>query len=139
MPLAAGLEDQIPGLGDELLVAQQRPQAALEHVAVLVLAGMVVQRAGEDVGGQGVLDDREPAGGVGAVDHEPVGAELRRPRNLPVLGAQYTRTRGGFLAGVHRCFLPVGWAASTLRPDGKAAHSRKVVFAAPQAARTVLP
>jgi hypothetical protein len=102
VPLAAGLEDQIPGLGEDLLVAQQRPQAALEHIAVLVLSAVVVQRAGQHVRWQGVLEDREPAGGVGAVDHEPVGAGLRRPGDLPVVRAEYARARGELLTGVHR-------------------------------------
>jgi hypothetical protein len=109
--MAAGLEDQVPGLGEDLLVAQERPQAALEHITVLILPAVVVQRAGQHMRRQGVLEDREPAGGVGAVDHEPVGAGLRRSRDLPVLRAQHPPARGELLAGVHRRSLLVGGLA----------------------------
>src|SRR5829696_9304644 len=37
VPLTAGLEDQVSGFGDDLLVAEHGPQPALQHVAVLVL------------------------------------------------------------------------------------------------------
>jgi hypothetical protein len=85
VPLPAGLEDQVPRLGDDLPVAQQLPKLALEHVAVLVLTGVVVQRAGQHARWQGVPDDREPAAGIGAVDHEPVGAGPGAPATCPSL------------------------------------------------------
>src|SRR5215211_7408665 len=139
VPLAAGLEDQIAGFGEDFLVAQQGPQPALQHVAVLGLAAVVVQRAGQDVRRQGVLHDREPAAGGGAVDHEPVGPGLRRPRDLPVAWAQHPRAHAQFLAGGHGSSLAVARSASTLGPNRSAAYSRKVVFPAPQPAPTVLP
>jgi hypothetical protein len=75
---------------------------------VLVLAGVVVQRAGQHMRRHGVRHDREPAG-VGAVDHEPVGPERKLAGDLPVGGAQHPRPHGRFLVDGHRSSpLPVG-------------------------------
>ena len=70
MPLVARLEDQVAGPGLDDVVAQQRTHAPLEHVAVLVLAGVQVQRRGERARGHRVLDQREPLTRLGPVDHE---------------------------------------------------------------------
>src|SRR6185312_3212464 len=55
VPLAAGLEDEVAGPGLEDLVAEEGAHAAFDHVAVLVLAVVPVQRGGEGARGHGVL------------------------------------------------------------------------------------
>ena len=66
-----GLKTRSPGPAVDHVVAEQRAHASLEHVAVLVLARVAVQRRGERARGHRVLDQREAAAGLGAVDHEP--------------------------------------------------------------------
>jgi hypothetical protein len=70
VPPVARLVDQVAGRGDHHLVAQQGAHAPLDHVAVLVLAQVPVQRRRERVRRHRVLDQREPLRGLPAVDHE---------------------------------------------------------------------
>ena len=70
VPLVARLEDEVARAGLDDVVAQQRAHAPLEHVAVLVLAGVQVQRRGERARGHRVLDQREPLARLCPVDHE---------------------------------------------------------------------
>jgi len=67
-------------LGGQNLVAEQGAHATLEHVAVLVLVEVAVQRCGERAGGHRVLDEREALPGLRAIDHEadPDAAEESR-------------------------------------------------------------
>src|SRR5205823_12330757 len=71
VPLVAGLEDEVARAGLEDLVTQECAHAALQDVAVLVLARVAVQRRGQRSWSHRVLDQREPAAGLVAVDHEP--------------------------------------------------------------------
>src|SRR5918999_3074579 len=71
VPLVARLEDQVAGAADHDLVAKQRADAALEHVAVLVLAEVAVQGRRERPRRHRVLHEREPLVGLGPIDHEP--------------------------------------------------------------------
>jgi hypothetical protein len=84
--LVAWLEDQVAGLGVDDLVAEQRSQPPLEHVAVLILALVNVEWGGEVTRGDRVLDQREVPAGFVSVDHEanPDGPQVAR---LSVLGA----------------------------------------------------
>ena len=66
-----GLKIRSPGSPIDDVVAEQRADAPFEHVAVLVLAEMAVQRSGERPRGHRMLDQREVAARLGAVDHEP--------------------------------------------------------------------
>jgi hypothetical protein len=59
VPLVARLVDQVAGSGLDDVVAQQRTHAPLEHVAVLVLARVAVQRRGERARRHRMLDERE--------------------------------------------------------------------------------
>jgi hypothetical protein len=61
VPLVARLEGEVADLGVDHVLAEQRSQPALEHVAVLVLAGVAVQRRREVTRWDRVLDEREPA------------------------------------------------------------------------------
>jgi hypothetical protein len=70
VPLVARLEEQVARAGDDHLVAQQGADLALEHEAVLVLAQVAVQRRGQRARRHRVLDEREAALGLVAVDHE---------------------------------------------------------------------
>src|SRR5919109_4741023 len=70
VPLVARLEDEIarPGLDD--LVAEQRAHPPLEDEAVLVLAGVQMQRRRERPRRHRMLDEREALGRLAPVDHE---------------------------------------------------------------------
>jgi hypothetical protein len=119
VPLPAGLEDEIAGVGHDLMVAQQRSHPALEHVAVFILAAVQVQRGGQDVRRQAVLDQREAAARVLAVDHEPVaGDAIWGQRQLPLRWAQHAWAGGGGQVLGHRssCRSPV--TAERCRPGG---------------------
>jgi len=70
VPLVARLVDQVARAGLDDLVAEQRAHAALQDVAVLVLARVEVQRGGEGARRHRVLDQREALAGLRAVDHE---------------------------------------------------------------------
>ncbi len=71
MPLIARLEDEVAWVSEQHLVTQKRSNAAFENVAVLVLARVPMQRRGERPRGHRVLDERERAVRLSAVNHEP--------------------------------------------------------------------
>ena len=71
VPLVARLEDEVAGLGDHHLVAEQRAHAAPRARAVLVLARVAVERRGERARRHRVLDHREPTAGLIPVGHVP--------------------------------------------------------------------
>ena len=87
VPLAARLEDEVAGARLEHVVAEERPHAALEHVAVFVFAQVAMERRGERARRHRMLDEREAAVGRLAVDHEahPDAAE---EAGLPVSGPE---------------------------------------------------
>jgi hypothetical protein len=98
MPLVARLVDEVAGLGVDDVVAEQRAHPALEHVGVLVLAAVAVQRRGELARAHRVLDEREAAVvGLVGVDHE-ADADRAEAAGLAVTRADDLR-RG---AGVHQ-------------------------------------
>src|SRR4029453_4679045 len=86
VPLVAGLEHQIPWVGDQHFVTEKRAHPALEHVAVLVFTRVPVQRGGQSAGGHRMLDQREslarlrPADNEPAADHEPGADAPEEPR-----------------------------------------------------------
>jgi len=59
MPLVSRLECQIPRSGEHHILTQLCSQPSLEYVAVLVLAGVAVQRGSEMTRRDGMLDERE--------------------------------------------------------------------------------
>ena len=87
-----GLKTRSPGPGLDDVVAEQRAHPALEDVAVLVLARVAVQRRGERARRHRVLDEREAAAGLVAVDHEP-DADAAEEARLAVLRADHLRCR----------------------------------------------
>jgi hypothetical protein len=116
--LPAGLEDQLADLGDNLVVTQQRAHSAFEHKAVFILAGMPMQRRGQDVRGQAVLDKRESATRILAVDHEPIGCDaIGRQRQLPIRWAQHTRAPVGYRLLTHRSSLPASVTPRRYEPQ----------------------
>ena len=82
VPLAARLEDQVADVRDVLLARGVEPDPALEDQAELVLLGVPVQRRGDRVRGQQVLDHGEPATPVLRVDEEPVPTPVHRAECL---------------------------------------------------------
>ena len=98
---------QIAGAGFDDVVAEQGAHAALEHVAVLVLAVVAMQRRGERARAHRVLDQREALAGLVAVDHEPHADAAEEP-GLAVRGPDDLRGRG-------RCILVILWWTVVLR------------------------
>ena len=89
MPRVAGLEDQVTLFADNGHTVGQRPDAAPQHEAVLVFPAVPVQGRGEGAWRQRVLDEREAAAGIVAVDHEShsdgdeqPGLPIVRPKDL---------------------------------------------------------
>src|SRR4051812_3631408 len=68
MPLVARLEHPGARAGGDDLVAQQRSERSLEHVGVLVLARVAVQRRGQGAWGERMVDDRESLARLGSLD-----------------------------------------------------------------------
>jgi hypothetical protein len=66
---AARLEDEVAGPGYVDLVSDLDADLAFEHVSVLVLAFVCVQRRGQDSRPDGMLDEREGAAALGTLDH----------------------------------------------------------------------
>src|SRR5581483_3630069 len=86
VPLVPRLEGQVANPGRHDLVPEQRAHLALEHVAVLVLAGVQVQRCGERARRHRMLDQGEALIGLGPVDHE-ADADAAEKAGLPVIRA----------------------------------------------------
>jgi hypothetical protein len=84
VPLVAWLEDQVARRSDDDVVAEQSADAAFEHVAVLVLTEMTVQRSSERTRRHRMLDQREAAARLVGVDHEP-DADAAEESGLAVL------------------------------------------------------
>ena len=82
VPLVARLEDEVADLAEDDLVAELRADAALQDEAVLVLVRVAVRRRRERPPGHRVLDEREPAAGLVAVDHEPHADRAEAARRL---------------------------------------------------------
>lgn len=61
MPLLARLVDPGAGAGGHHVVAEQRAEGALDHVGVLVLVVVAVERRGQGVRRHRVVDDGEAA------------------------------------------------------------------------------
>jgi len=59
VPLIAGLEHVAARVGFDVVVAEQRPDPALEHHGELVLPRVAVQRRGQAARRERVLDDGE--------------------------------------------------------------------------------
>ena len=68
MPLVAGLEH--PGFGARLydVVAEERAERSLEHVGVLVLARMPMERCGQSTRCKRVVDDGDALVRLGTFD-----------------------------------------------------------------------
>jgi hypothetical protein len=71
VPLVSGLEHEVARLCGDHLITEQGPELAFEHVAVLILVGMTVQRRRQRAWRDGMLDERELSAGLGGPDHEP--------------------------------------------------------------------
>src|SRR5581483_1642533 len=71
VPLVTRLVHEVarPGLDD--VVAEERSHAPLQHVAVLVLARVQMERRGQRTRRHRMLDEREAVTGLRAVDEEP--------------------------------------------------------------------
>src|SRR5207245_936470 len=86
--LVARRADQGARLADDILVAEQPADAALQDIAVLVLACVPVQRRCEGARAHRMLNQREAPAGLAAVDHEP-DADAPQETQAPVRGPQY--------------------------------------------------
>jgi hypothetical protein len=71
VPLVAGLEDRVTRPAEHNFVPKQRADAPLYDVAVFVLTRVTVEGRREGMRGHGMFDQREPAAGLAAVNHEP--------------------------------------------------------------------
>jgi hypothetical protein len=115
MPLTARLEDQIAGAAVHDLIAEQRANASVDYVAVLVLTAVAVERGSQRARRHWMLDEREAATGLRSVDHE-ADPDLPKLPHLAVVCAQhlcslrwlhlFLRFRwfgGGSTRGTQRC------------------------------------
>ena len=84
-----GLKIRSPGPPIDDIVAQECADASLEHEAVLVLSRVAVERCSQGARGHGVLDEREAAAGLAAVDHEP-DTDAPEKARLAVLGPEHS-------------------------------------------------
>jgi len=94
VPLITGLEDEASCIRVYHLVAELRPRAPLQDVAVLVLVGVAMKRGGERPRGDWVLDEREPSSRLLPPDHEP-DAEGSEIHGLAITGPNDARTLQG--------------------------------------------
>lgn len=68
VPLIARLEHPRAGAGGHNVVPKQSAQGSFEHIGILVLPTMAVERSRESARSEGVVHDREAPLGVGSVD-----------------------------------------------------------------------
>jgi hypothetical protein len=94
VPLVPRLEHPRARAGHDDLVAEQGPERAPQHVGVLVLPVVVVQRRGQRARRERVVDDRELPARLRAVDL-PVDAEPAEVERRAVGGLQDDGTAGG--------------------------------------------
>jgi hypothetical protein len=65
------LEDEVPGKGEQDLLAHLNADLAFEHVGVLVLVAVGVHGRRKRSWPDRVLDEREVVLGIFSADHEP--------------------------------------------------------------------
>src|SRR3712207_3451604 len=90
MPLVTGFEDEIPFLRVHNLIAELRPHASLEDVAILILVCVPVKRSDERPRGDRMLNEGESPAGFLTPNHKP---NAKRPEvdSFPVIGSEDTR------------------------------------------------
>jgi hypothetical protein len=87
-----GLEQQVAGTSLEQLVAELDAEASLQHVGVLVLVVVGMERGAQRPWRERVLDQAERAAGPLAVDHE-ADAEGEQVHGLALVWAEQVAER----------------------------------------------
>jgi hypothetical protein len=95
VPLAAGLDEEAAGLHLHLLAAEEGPDPALQHVGVLVLAFVHMDRACERAWREQMLDQRQRAAAGLGLDEETVLDAIGEPNRSPPPGGMIAWAAAG--------------------------------------------